>query len=108
MTVHGGFDLSKIDAMNMSDDAKDHLRQAWIEADDIMWKFYPEHVTGWPSLLATIERVRNRARINAVVLGGMDPSILDEDQSLAKRLGNELMTMLLKIKLFLYSKRSKE
>ena len=72
MTAGHKLDLSDIDAMNISEENKDHLRQARIEADDIRNDFSPESITGWPDLLKRLENSIRRARRNAMALGGLN------------------------------------
>ena len=93
MTAHGELDLSEIDAMDLPDEVKEHLRHAWIEADGIRKKFVPEHIWGWLELLERIEDIRRSARIHAVMFGGMDSSILNEDLSVRRILWNRFRSV---------------
>ena len=103
MVAHGPLDLSWIDEMDLSEERKASLRHLGIEADSIQKKFEPEHVWSWGELLGKIEEVRHSARINAVLFGGLDLSMFDEDLSRPRRLWNRLISMLLRLGILVYT-----
>ena len=73
-------DFSDIDAMDLSEEAKEQIRQARIEAETIRAGLVSEHITSQEDLLTRLEATMETARNNAAFLGDVNLKEFDRAQ----------------------------
>jgi len=86
-------DLSDLEAMDLSDEEKEWVKQARIEAETVRASLVSEHVWGWLDLLVRVEAVRASTRRNAAFLGGVNLKEFDRAQNGGGRMSRFLMRL---------------
>ena len=65
-------DFEGLDGLALPRDMKEAVRQARIEARDIVSRLEPRHISSWPMLILTLRECLKKAEANAKALFGTE------------------------------------
>ena len=75
---HPGTDFADLETMDLTDEVRESIRQARIEARTVIQKLEPQHISSWTDFLRRLEYARQSARASAELIGGVDVKEFDK------------------------------